>query len=113
MNLSKIIQTSPMTLGNMILPFKLAQLCICRRRIVTREPIDSSQFKWLRHSPANSRTLGEHLRKKRIDLFLSMTQLTKLLGVGGRNSVATEKSSRPTVRGPVGAERNCDSPKKQ
>jgi transcriptional regulator with XRE-family HTH domain len=36
----------------------------------------------LRRYPANPKTLGEHLRKKRIDLSMSMTQLAKLLGLG-------------------------------
>jgi len=30
---------------------------------------------------ATQRTLGEHFRKKRTELFLSMTQPTKLLGL--------------------------------
>ena len=44
-------------------------------------------------------TLGEHLRNKRIDLSLSMTQLAKLLGFGITNT-AIEKweknQNRPT-----------------
>jgi transcriptional regulator with XRE-family HTH domain len=39
-------------------------------------------FKGLRRYPASPKTLGEHLRKKRIDLSMSMAQLAKLLGVG-------------------------------
>ncbi len=44
-------------------------------------------------------TLGEHLRKKRIDLSLSMTQLAKVLGLGITDT-AIEKweknQNRPT-----------------
>ena len=53
----------------------------------------------MRNYPANPKTLGEHLRKKRIDLSLSMTQLAKLLGLGITDT-AIEKweknQNRPT-----------------
>jgi transcriptional regulator with XRE-family HTH domain len=53
----------------------------------------------MRQYPANPTTLGEHLRKKRIDLSLSMTQLAKLLGLGITDT-AIEKweknQNRPT-----------------
>ena len=53
----------------------------------------------MRHYPTNPKTLGDHLRKKRIDLQLSMTQLAKLLGVGVTDT-AIEKweknQNRPT-----------------
>ena len=47
----------------------------------------------------NPKTLGEHLRKKRVDLSLSMTQLAKVLGLGITDT-AIEKweknQNRPT-----------------
>jgi DNA-binding transcriptional regulator YiaG len=36
----------------------------------------------LRNYPASPKTIDEHLRKKRIDLQLSMSQLAVMLGVG-------------------------------
>jgi DNA-binding transcriptional regulator YiaG len=51
-------------------------------RIVARNPTNSAHFRQLRRYPTNPKTLGEHLRKKRIDLSLSMSQLAKLLGLG-------------------------------
>ena len=58
-----------------------------------------AHFRRLRHYPATPTTLGEHLRKKRIDLSLSMTQLAKLLGFG-ISDTAIEKweknQNRPT-----------------
>src|SRR2546426_8683450 len=71
----------------------------CHRRIATRRPASSRHFRGLRNYPANPKTLGEHLRKKRIDLSLSMTQLAKLLGFGITDT-AIEKweknQNRPT-----------------
>ena len=43
-----------------------------------------------RHYPADPKTIGEHLRKKRIDMGLSMAQLAKLLEFGVTDS-AIEK----------------------
>ncbi len=64
----------------------------------TRTP-DSRHFRALRRYPPFPRTFGEHLRKKRIDLCLSMTQLAEVLGVGVTDS-AIEKwekdQNRPT-----------------
>ena len=44
----------------------------------------------MRNYPANPKTIGEHLRKKRIDLHLSMSQLAHILGLGITDS-AIEK----------------------
>lgn len=53
----------------------------------------------MRRYPANPKTLEEHLRKKRIDMQLSMTQLADLLGLGVSDA-AIEKweknQNRPT-----------------
>ena len=69
------------------------------RQIKARKPAKSIHFQRLRHYPATPRTLGESLRKKRIDLSLSMTQLAKLLGLGITDT-AIEKweknQNRPT-----------------
>ena len=77
----------------------LALSGICHRRIVTQRPQNSPHFRRLRHYPANPKTIGEHLRKKRIDTSLSMTQLAKLLGLG-ITDMAIEKwekgQNRPT-----------------
>jgi len=52
-----------------------------------------------RRYPTNPKTLGDHLRKKRVELQLSMTQLAKVLGVGVTDT-AIEKweknQNRPT-----------------
>ena len=42
----------------------------------------SLHFRHLRHYPAQPKTFGEHLRKKRIDLSMSMTQLSQFLNLG-------------------------------
>ncbi len=72
---------------------------IYHRQIKARKPAKSIHFQRLRHYPATPTTLGEHLRKKRIDLSLSMTQLAKLLGFGITDT-AIEKweknQNRPT-----------------
>ena len=56
-------------------------------------------FKRLRNYPASPKTIGEHLRKKRIDLHLSMSQLAAKLGFGITDT-AIEKwemnQNRPT-----------------
>jgi transcriptional regulator with XRE-family HTH domain len=53
----------------------------------------------MRRYPTNPKTLGEHLRKKRIDLQLSMTKLARILGLGITDT-AIEKweknQNRPT-----------------
>ena len=46
-----------------------------------RKPF-SLHFSRTRRYPTSPRTLGEHLRKKRVDLALSMPKLAKLLGFG-------------------------------
>jgi transcriptional regulator with XRE-family HTH domain len=55
----------------------------------------------LRNYPVNPKTLGEHLRKKRIDLRLSMSQLAAIMGDGITDS-AIEKweknQNRPTQK---------------
>ena len=50
----------------------------------------SLHFKRLRGYPDSPKNLGQHLRKKRLDLSLSMTQLAKLLG-DGMTGTAIEK----------------------
>jgi DNA-binding transcriptional regulator YiaG len=74
-------------------------LGVCHRTIRILKPPNSEHFKRLRNYPANPKTLGEHLRKKRIDLALSMTQLAKSLGLGITDT-AIEKweknQNRPT-----------------
>jgi hypothetical protein len=44
---------------------------------IKRTP-NSLHFRSLRRYPVSPKTLGEHLRKKRIDMHLSMTQLANL-----------------------------------
>ena len=60
----------------------------------------SAHFRALRRYPASPKTLGERLRKKRIDMQLSMAQLARLLGSGVSDS-AIEKweknQNRPTA----------------
>jgi DNA-binding transcriptional regulator YiaG len=57
-------------------------LACCHRTIHHVRSTTSLHFKQSRNYPANPKTLGEHLRKKRIDLHLSMTQLAQTLGLG-------------------------------
>jgi DNA-binding transcriptional regulator YiaG len=74
-------------------------LAFCHRIIRNRRHPNSPHFRSLRRYPTNPKTLGEHLRKKRIDLHLSMTQLAKMLGFG-ISDTAIEKweknENRPT-----------------
>jgi DNA-binding transcriptional regulator YiaG len=77
----------------------LALLGIYHHTIHHRKSGFSPHFRQLRRYPATPRTLGEHLRKKRIDMGLSMPKLAKLLGVGVTDT-AIEKweknQNRPT-----------------
>jgi DNA-binding transcriptional regulator YiaG len=77
----------------------LALLGIYHRTIRYRKSAVSPHFRQLRRYPRHPKTLGEHLRKKRIDMGLSMTKLAQLLGVGVTDS-AIEKweknQNRPT-----------------
>jgi DNA-binding transcriptional regulator YiaG len=57
-------------------------LTIGDRTVRHNKPLQSLHFKQSRHYPANPQTLGEHLRKKRIDMQLSMAKLANLLGLG-------------------------------
>lgn len=53
----------------------------------------------MRNYPASPKTLGEHLRKKRIDLQLSMSQLARVLGLGITRSAVEQwekNQNRPT-----------------
>src|SRR5579872_1724748 len=68
-------------------------LTIDHRTIRHQRSSFSTHFRQLRHYPANPKTLGEHLRKKRIDLGLSMTQLAQVLGLEITDA-ATEKWER-------------------
>jgi len=65
---------------------------------IARQPF-SLHFSRTRHYPTNPKTLGEHLRKKRVDLGLSMPKLAQLLGFGITDA-AIEKweknENRPT-----------------
>jgi len=74
-------------------------LACCHRTIRIRRSSISKHFRQLRRYPINPKTLGEHLRKKRIDMHLSMTQLAQILGLGVSDS-AIEKweknQNRPT-----------------
>jgi DNA-binding transcriptional regulator YiaG len=77
----------------------LHQLPFCHRTIRAKRSTISPYFRQLRRYPAAPCTIGEHLRKKRIDMQLSMTQLADLLGLGITDS-AIEKweknQNRPT-----------------
>ena len=78
---------------------RLRQLACCHRTIRIRRQPNSPYFRGLRRYPAVPKTLGEHLRKKRIDMHLSMSQLAKILGFG-ISDTAIEKweknQNRPT-----------------
>jgi DNA-binding transcriptional regulator YiaG len=77
----------------------LRLLTIDQRTIHHEKPTVSLHFRQLRHYPTHPKTFGEHLRKKRIDMHLSMPQLAKLLGLGF-TATAIEKweknQNRPT-----------------
>jgi hypothetical protein len=74
-------------------------LPICHRTICIKRSTISPHFRQLRRYPTSPRTIGEHLRKKRIDMQLSMTQLADSLGLEISDS-AIEKweknQNRPT-----------------
>jgi DNA-binding transcriptional regulator YiaG len=55
-------------------------LGIGQRTIRILRTTNSLHFRSLRRYPDTPKTLGEHLRKKRIDMHLSMTQLAQILG---------------------------------
>jgi DNA-binding transcriptional regulator YiaG len=78
---------------------ELRQLACCHRTIRVHRSSISLHFRQLRRYPATPQTLGEHLRKKRVDMQLSMTQLAKMLGIGITDT-AIEKweknQNRPT-----------------
>jgi DNA-binding transcriptional regulator YiaG len=78
---------------------QLRLLTIYQRTIRHPKPWVSAHFRQLRNYPANPKTLGEYVRKKRIDMQLSMSQLGELLGLGVTDS-AIEKweknQNRPT-----------------
>ena len=57
-------------------------MTIYQRTIHHPRSTDSLQFWQLRRYPAHPKTSGEHLRKKRIDLSLSMTQIAQSLKLG-------------------------------
>jgi DNA-binding transcriptional regulator YiaG len=65
-------------------------LGIDQRTIHIQRSLSSLHFRALRRYPTNPQSLGEHLRKKRIDMQLSMTQLADVLGLGITDS-AIEK----------------------
>ena len=74
-------------------------MTIGERTISRLKPLKSLHFARLRQYPSNPTTLGEHLRKKRIDMQLSMAKLAQLLGLGITDT-AIEKweknQNRPT-----------------
>lgn len=59
--------------GKKLVPLHL--LAIDQRRIRIQRSQRSQHFRAFRRYPANPQTLGEHLRMKRMDMSLSMTQL--------------------------------------
>jgi transcriptional regulator with XRE-family HTH domain len=65
----------------------------------------SLHFRQLRRYPTAPKTLGEHLRKKREDMQLSMTQLAKTLGLGIADA-AIEKWEKNQDR-PTDEHRKC------
>ena len=83
-----------------LLVFRLHLLACSHRTIRIRRTSTSLHFKQLRQYPVSPKTLGEHLRKKRVDMQLSMTQLADQLGLGITDS-AIEKweknQNRPTT----------------
>src|SRR6266498_3931320 len=68
----------------------LRLLGIGHRTIRALKPANSIHFRRLRNHTAIPTTLGEHLRKKRIDLSVSLTQLAKLLGLGVTDSAVAK-----------------------
>src|ERR1043165_9484139 len=73
----------------------MAVLGICHRTMRHKRTGFSAYFRAQRSYPSHPKTLGEHLRKKRIDLSLSMTQLAKLLR-GDVTDTAIEKWEKGT-----------------
>ena len=60
----------------------------------------SLHYRRLRNYPASPKTIGEHLRKKRIDMSLFMVQLVKLLDLGvSDGAVELWEKNRNRVKG--------------
>jgi DNA-binding transcriptional regulator YiaG len=72
-------------------------LACCHLTTRIERTSESLHFRSLRRYPATPKTLGEHLRKKRIDLHLSMTQLIERLGLDVSDS-SVEKWEKSKIR---------------
>ena len=80
---------------------ELALLGIYHRTArIVRQPYSLHFTRTIRY-PANPKTLGEHLRKKRVDLGLSMPKLIRLLGLNVYDTTIEKwekNENRPTER---------------
>jgi hypothetical protein len=77
-----------------------ALLGICDRRIVASFPRISLHLRQVRGASAEPKTLGEHLRLKRIDVGLTQPQISVKLGVGWQ-SIAQLPTNPPRVRAKI------------
>jgi DNA-binding XRE family transcriptional regulator len=56
-------------------------LPFCYRSIKCHKPLKKTPLRIVRPYPENPQTLGEHIRKRRIDLGLPQPEMAKMLGV--------------------------------
>ncbi len=59
----------------------VVMLPFCDRKLLGCKPNKKRQLRIVRPYPENPNTLGEFIRKRRIDLGLSQPELAKILGV--------------------------------
>jgi ribosome-binding protein aMBF1 (putative translation factor) len=79
----------------------LALLGNAQRTLRCRRSLDLSHGDGCRRSPAFRKPLGEYIRKKRLDLSLSLRQLAKLLELGNSKELIRKWESNrcyPTER---------------
>ena len=80
---------------------KLGLLGIGQRTVRVVRPSMSLHFRRLRDYPTSPKTIGEHLRKKRIDQSLSVAKLIRLLDLGVTdNAVELWEKNRNRLKGP-------------
>ncbi len=73
----------------------LGLLGICHRRLVVNIPQISLHRRMLRGALNDPKTLGEHLRRKRVDMALGHVQVAEIMGVAYQTIQRWECNRRP------------------
>ena len=73
----------------------MALLGICQRTIVASIPVASSYCRLWRKVSEHPQTLGEHLRKARIDRRMTVVQTAHVLGVAYQTVEKWEHNRKP------------------